>query len=163
MGYNGTLQLYGYIRKFYFWQKLKQDCTKHMHQCKECQQVSLKEEHYVDSNLWIHRLSMFFIAMDLLGDWNQLAHIAVMACNIFPHTATGKSPFFLMYRWDAYLPMLHNLLQPKTCYMGYGECKIHLDAMREVYMLVVLNLKISCDRHPPPMGNPCNDKLKIGI
>ena len=30
-------------------------------------------------------------------DWDHLAHTAVMACNIFPHTATGESPFFLMY------------------------------------------------------------------
>ena len=34
MGHNGTMQLYGYIRRFYFWQKLKEDCTKHVHQCK---------------------------------------------------------------------------------------------------------------------------------
>ena len=30
-------------------------------------------------------------------DWDHLAHIAVMAY-IFPHTATGESPFFFMYR-----------------------------------------------------------------
>ena len=30
-------------------------------------------------------------------DWDQLAHIAVMAYNVFPHTATGESPFFLMH------------------------------------------------------------------
>ena len=30
-------------------------------------------------------------------DWDHLAHIAVMAYNIFPHTTTGESPFFLMY------------------------------------------------------------------
>ena len=30
-------------------------------------------------------------------DWDNLAHIAVMASNIFPHTATGESPFFLKY------------------------------------------------------------------
>ena len=30
-------------------------------------------------------------------DWDQLAHIAVMAYNTFPHTATGESPFFLMF------------------------------------------------------------------
>ena len=46
--------------------------------------------------------------------------------------------------------------------MGDDECKIHLDAMREVYMLAVLNLKMSCDRHPSPTGNLHNDELKIG-
>ena len=46
--------------------------------------------------------------------------------------------------------------------MGDDECKIHLDAMKEVYILVVLNLKMSCDRYPLPMGNPHNDELKIG-
>ena len=53
LGHNGTTQLYRYIRRFYFWQKLKQDSAKHVHQCRECQQVSLKEPHYVDSNLHI--------------------------------------------------------------------------------------------------------------
>ena len=222
LGHNGTAQLYGYIRRYYFWQKLKQECTKHVHQCSECQQVSLKELHYVDSNMHIPKLPMSFIVMDLLGkypriengncyaftvicmltsfvsivpikdkktemvinayikyiyadkggsqfilfdsakeflsasmahsadqlgfikvyispysphsnlvverchsflkssirkmrcnyetDWDHLAHIAVMAYNIFPHTATGKSPFFLMFRCDAYLLTLHNLL-----------------------------------------------------
>ena len=31
-------------------------------------------------------------------DWNCLVHIAVMAYSIFPHTATGESPFFVIYR-----------------------------------------------------------------
>ena len=60
------------------------------------------------------------------------------------------------------LPALHNLVQPKIHYMGEDECKIHLNAMREVYMLVVLNLKMSHDRYPPPMSNPHDDGLKIG-
>ena len=46
--------------------------------------------------------------------------------------------------------------------MGDDECKIHLDIMREVYMLAVLNLKMSHDRYPPPMGNPCSNEIKIG-
>ena len=85
-----------------------------------------------------------------------------MAYNIFPQTATVESPFFLMYGQDAYLLTLHHLLQPKMPYMGDEECKIHLDKMREVYMLAVLNLIISHDRYPPPMGNPCNEELKNG-
>ena len=28
-------------------------------------------------------------------------------------------------------------------------------------MLVVLNLKMSHDRYPPPTDNPCNDELKV--
>ena len=32
MRHNGTIGLYGYIRRFYFSQKLKQDCPKHVHQ-----------------------------------------------------------------------------------------------------------------------------------
>ena len=45
--------------------------------------------------------------------------------------------------------------------MGDDEWEVHLDAMREVYMLVVVNLKMSHDRYPPPTGNPHNDELKI--
>ena len=71
MGHNGTMQLYGYIRRYYFWQKLKQHCTKHVHQCKECQQVSLKEPHHVDSNLCIPKVPMSFIAMELLGEYPE--------------------------------------------------------------------------------------------
>ena len=46
--------------------------------------------------------------------------------------------------------------------MGDDECKIHLDTLREVCILAVLNLKLSHDRYPPPMGNPHNDEPKIG-
>ena len=34
-------------------------------------------------------------------DWDQLAHIVMMAYNIFPHTVTGVSAFFLIYGHDA--------------------------------------------------------------
>ena len=71
MEHNGTMSLYGYIRGFYIWQKLKQDCTKHGPQCKKCQQVSLKEPHYVYYNLCIPKLPMSFIEMDLLGEYPE--------------------------------------------------------------------------------------------
>ena len=83
-----------------------------------------------------------------------------MAYNIFPHSAAGESLFFLMYRRDAYLPTLHQLLQTKMRYMGDNECRIHIDAMRE--MMAVLNLKMSWDQYPSPTGNPRNTDLKVG-
>ena len=43
-------------------------------------------------------------------EWDELAHKVKLAYNIFPHSATGESPFFLMYGRDAYLPTMHNLL-----------------------------------------------------
>ena len=73
------------------------------------------------------------------AEWDELVHKAKMAYNIFPHSTTGESPFFLMYGRDAYLSTLHQLLQPKMRYMGDNECRIHLDAMREIYMMAVLN------------------------
>ena len=87
MGHNGTMQMYGYIRRFYFWQKLKQDCTKHVHQCKECQHVSLKEPHYVDSNLHIPKLPMSFIVMDLLGEYPEFenGNCFTFICKHCPH------------------------------------------------------------------------------
>ena len=93
------------------------------------------------------------------AEWDELIHIAKMAYSIVPCSALGESPFFLMYGRDAYLPTLHQLLQPKMWYMGDDKCRIHLDAMREIYMMAVLNLKISQDWYPPPTGNPCNTDL----
>ena len=34
--------------------------------------------------------------------------------------------------------------------------------MKEVYMLALLNLKMSHDRYTPPMSNPHNDEIKTG-
>ena len=45
---------------------------KHVHKCKECQQVSLKEQCYVDSNLQIPKQPMSFIAMDLLDEYPEI-------------------------------------------------------------------------------------------
>ena len=88
MGHNGTMQLYGYIRRFYFGQKLKQDCTKHLCQCKECWQIPLKEPHYLDSNLHIPKLPMSFIVMDLLGEYpvmeNGICYASTIICMLTP-------------------------------------------------------------------------------
>ena len=71
LGHNGTMRLYNYIR--HFWQELKLDCANHVHKCKDCQQVSLKDQHYVDLNLRISNVPMAFIAMDLLGEYSEMS------------------------------------------------------------------------------------------
>ena len=64
---------------------------------------------------------------------------------------------------EMYTYQCAQFVKPKICYMGDDECKIHLDAIREVYMLAVLNLKMSCDRYPLPIYNLHNDELKLVI
>ena len=78
-------------------------------------------------------------------EWDELIHTAEMSYNIFLYSAAGESLFFLMYGRDTYPPTPHQLLQPKMRYMGDDKCRIHLDAMREIYMMAVLNFKMSQD------------------
>ena len=75
-------------------------------------------------------------------EWDELIYIVKMAYNIFPHLVAGESPFFLMHGRDTYLPTLHQFLKPKIRYMGDDECRIHLNVMREIYMMAVLNLRM---------------------
>ena len=72
LGHNGTMRLYNYIRCFYFWHKLKQDCANHVWKCKDCKQVSLKTQHYVDSNLRVPNVPMAYVAMDVLGEYSEM-------------------------------------------------------------------------------------------
>ena len=53
------------------------------------------------SNSVVERCHSFFknsirkMRYNYKADWDHLAHIAMVANDIFPHTATGESPFFL--------------------------------------------------------------------
>ena len=72
------MRFYNYIRQFFFWQQLKHDCANHICTCKDCQQVSLKSQQYVDSNLRIPKVPMACIAMDLLGEYSEQHEAIVM-------------------------------------------------------------------------------------
>ena len=58
---------------------------------------------------------------------------------------------YLMFRHDAFIPTFFKLLLPKLRYMGDEKCRIHLNAMPEIYMMTVLNLKMARDKCPPQL------------
>ena len=76
-----------------------------------------------------------------------------MAYNVFPHFSAGEASFYLMIGHYPFMPTLFKLLLPKLRYMGDEKCRIHLDTMREIYMMTVLNLKIARDKCPPMLEN----------
>ena len=60
---------------------------------------------------------------------SETGHIVTMAYNVFPHSSSGESLFYLMFGCDPFMPTLFKLLLPKHRYMGDKKCKIHVDAM----------------------------------
>ena len=57
-----------------------------------------------------------------------------MAYNVFPHSSSEEAPFYLMFGWDVYIPTLSKILLPKIRHMGDEKCRMHLDAIREIYI-----------------------------
>ena len=49
---------------------------------------------------------------------DSVAHIATMAYNVFLHSSSGETSFFLMFGWDTYMPILFKLLLPKIRFKG---------------------------------------------
>ena len=61
-------------------------------------------------------------------DWDEVAHIAAMAYNEFPHSSAREAPFYLMFGCDPFMLTLLKLLLPKLRYMGGKKYRIHFDA-----------------------------------
>ena len=78
----------------------------------------------------------------------------MMTYNVFPHSSAGEASFYLMFGHDAFMPSLFRLLLPKLRCMGDEGCKIYLGAMRNIYMMAVLNLKIAKDKCPSSTQDP---------
>ena len=64
-----------------------------------------------------------------------------------------------MYGRDTLLP-LTKLLQPKVRYLGNVENILSLEALKNIYELVVTNLKLACEKRQPNLS--INPKLKEG-
>ena len=95
-------------------------------------------------------------------DWDELAHVAMMAYNVFLHSSSGKTPFYLMFGQDNFMPTMFKLLLSKLRYMGGEGYKIFLDAMREIYMMAILYIQIARDKCPPPTQDPDKAEFKVG-
>ena len=58
------------------------------------------------------------------------------------------------------MPTLFKLLLQKCRHMGHEQCKMHLDTLEEIYMMAVLNFKMSGDKNPDPAENLVKHVLK---
>ena len=64
-----------------------------------------------------------------------------------------------MYGWDPLLP-LSKLLQPKITYLGNDENILSLEALKNIYQLVVTNLKLAREKRQSNVH--LDPKLKEG-
>ena len=75
-------------------------------------------------------------------EWDDVVPLACAAYNFLPNGHSRESPFFLVYGWDPLLP-LNKLLQPKIRYLGNDENILSLEALKNIYQLVVTNLMLT--------------------
>ena len=75
---------------------------------------------------------------------DQLLPYATAAFNWFLNEQSQESPHFLYFRHDPYLPHLTAFLQPKLRYLGSNEGVMHLDKLKQAYMLAALKTKEGC-------------------
>ena len=92
-------------------------------------------------------------------EWDDVVPLACVAYNFLPNEHSRESSFFLMYGRDPLLP-LNKLLQPKVRYLGNDENILSLEALKNIYQLVVTNLKPACEKRQPNLY--INPKFKEG-
>ena len=84
-----------------------------------------------------------------------------MVFNVFPHSSAGEGPFYLMFGCNPFMPTLGNVLRPQHRYMGDEKGRIHLNAMWEIYMMAILNLKTVRDKCPTPIRDLDKTDFKV--
>ena len=85
--------------------------------------------------------------------------LACAAYNFLPNEHSRESLFFLMYGRDPLLP-LNKLLQPKIRYLSNNKSILSLEALKNIYQLVVTNLKLAPEKRQPNVH--LDPKLKEG-
>ena len=92
-------------------------------------------------------------------EWDGIVPLACAAYNFLPNEHSRESPFFLMFGRDPLLP-LTKLLKPKIRYLGNDENILSLEALKNLYQLVVTNLKYAREKRQSKMY--VKPKLKEG-
>ena len=83
-------------------------------------------------------------------EWDDIVPLACAAYNFLPNEHSRESTFFLMFGRDPLLP-LTKLLKPKIRYLGNDENILPLEALKNLYQLVVTNLKYAREKRQPKM------------
>ena len=92
-------------------------------------------------------------------EWDDIMPLACAAYNFLPNEHLRESPFFLMFGRDLLLP-LTKLLKPKIRYLGNDENILYLGALKNMYQLVVTNLKYAREKRQAKIH--VEPKLKEG-
>ena len=93
-------------------------------------------------------------------EWDDVVPLACAAYNFLPNERSKESPFFLMFRRDAILP-LSKLLQPQVQYLGNDENILSMQALKNIYEVIAQNLKTACAKITDNV-NPIPIKLREG-
>ena len=92
-------------------------------------------------------------------EWDDIVPLACAAYNFPPNEHLRESPFFLIFGRDPLLP-LTKLLKPKVRYLGNDENILSLEALKNMYQLLVTNLKYAREKRQPKIH--VEPKLKEG-
>ena len=100
-------------------------------------------------------------SIDGFLEWDQLLPYATVAFNWFPNEHSQESLHFLYLGYDLYLPHLAAFSQPKLRYLGLDEGMIHLDKLRQIYMLAALKMREAQSKQTKQRYDEIS-KFKIG-
>ena len=81
-------------------------------------------------------------------EWDDRVPLACAVYNFLPNEHSRERPFFLMFGRDPLLP-LTKLLKPKIRYLENDENILSLEALKNMYQLVVTNLRYAREKRQP--------------
>ena len=96
---------------------------------------------------------------DTTLEWDELVPMASAAYNFFPGQTSRESPFVLIFGKDPLTPVA-SLIEPSPRYWGESGGKLHMDALKRLYMVTTENLKKA--RNCEGERDSKKRKLKVG-